>query len=142
MVAISNALNQLMGDEYDQWIKIVVFHHPVSGPGMMKNTNFMEQLAAHGFQICLNGHIHETTESLYNYDDKHKIHIIGAGTFGAPKAEQVLGIPLQYNFIILDVKNRKVRVETRKKEKTDGAWAADARWGDKNNPVPRYFLDL
>jgi hypothetical protein len=29
-------------------------------------------------------------------------------------------------------------VNTRKKEKPDGAWSADARWGDKNNPSPSY----
>jgi hypothetical protein len=35
-----------------------------------------------------------------------------------------------------------MRVETRKKDKPDGAWTADARWGDKNNPIPRYFKKL
>jgi hypothetical protein len=35
-----------------------------------------------------------------------------------------------------------VTVETRKKEKPDGAWSADPRWGDKNNPVPRYTFEV
>ncbi|MBD2616516.1 CHAT domain-containing protein [Nostoc punctiforme FACHB-252] len=35
-----------------------------------------------------------------------------------------------------------MKVETRKKEKADGVWSADARWGDKNNPVPRYEIKL
>ena len=29
-------------------------------------------------------------------------------------------------------------VNTRKKEKVDGAWSADARWGNKKSPVPFY----
>ena len=32
--------------------------------------------------------------------------------------------------------------ETRKKEKVDGAWSADARWGDKENPVKNYTIPL
>jgi hypothetical protein len=142
MDALANALSQLMDVKYDQWLKIVVFHHPISGPEIMKNTDFIQQLAAHGFQICMNGHVHEASENLYKYDNKRKIHIIGAGTFGAPKREQAIGIPLQYNFLILDLYNRRIRVETRRKEKPNGAWEADARWGDKNNPEPRYFIDL
>lgn len=52
------------------------------------------------------------------------------------------GIPLQYNLLTLDPESGVMTVETRKKEKADGAWAADARWGDKNNPVPRYHIEL
>jgi hypothetical protein len=34
-------------------------------------------------------------------------------------------------------------VETRRKEKPDGAWFADARWGEiGTNPEPRYTLEL
>ena len=55
---------------------------------------------------------------------------------------QVAGIPLQYNLLKLDWESRAITVETRKKEKPDGAWSADARWGDKNNPVPRYTIQL
>ena len=28
------------------------------------------------------------------------------------------------------------------KEKPDGAWSADARWGDKNAPKPRYEIEV
>jgi hypothetical protein len=36
-----------------------------------------------------------------------------------------------------------ITVNTRKNEKTDGAWSADARWGeDKNKPDPFYVIDL
>jgi len=70
------------------------------------------------------------------------MHIIGAGTFGAPSRQQVSGIPLQYNLITLDRSSQCLTVHSRKKEKRFGAWSADARWGDKNDPKPWYELDL
>ena len=139
--ALSNVLTRLMDDKYDNWLKIAVWHHPVFGPEMMEN-DFMQQLADHGFQICMNGHIHEASENFYKYDDNRGIHIVEAGTFGAPKREQVSGIPLQYNLLVLDIEKSQIIVNTRKKEKPDGAWSADPRWVDKNNPKPRYKIDL
>jgi len=56
--------------------------------------------------------------------------------------DQVPGIPLQYNLLTLDPETKQITVETRKKEKPDGAWKADARWGDANNPAPRYTIQL
>jgi hypothetical protein len=88
------------------------------------------------------GILHESIERYHHYDNKRGIHIIGAGTFGAPAREQVTGIPLQYNLLVFDPETRKISVNSRKKEKPDGAWSADARWGDKNNPVPSYTIDL
>lgn len=43
---------------------------------------------------------------------------------------------------IWDVETGKLPWTPRKKEKPDGAWSADARWGDKNNPLPRYTIEL
>jgi len=141
MDALSCALDQLQGSKYDDWLKIAVWHHPVTGREGM-NDEFLQLLAVHGFQICMHGHVHEAKQGLYTHDPARGIHIIGAGTFGAPTREQVSGIPLQYNLLTLDPEKRIITVETRKKEKPDGAWSADARWGDKNNPVPRYTIKL
>ncbi len=109
---------------------------------MMKNVDFLEQLAVNGLHICMHGHIHEDAAGCYRYDPMRSIHIIGAGTCGAPSKEQVTGIPLQYNLLKLDPEARIITVETRKKDKPDGAWSADARWGDKNDPKPRYTIKL
>jgi hypothetical protein len=70
------------------------------------------------------------------------LRIIGGGTFGAPAREQVTGIPLQYNLLQFDLAQGIINVKTRKKEKPDGAWSADARWGDKENPEPQYQIEL
>ncbi|MGB8216092.1 MAG: metallophosphoesterase [Candidatus Methanoperedens sp.] len=142
MDALSNALDQLMDNKYDGWLKIALWHHPVTGPEMMKNVDFLQLLAVHGFQICMHGHIHEAIDGYHKYDDKRGINIVGAGTFGAPKREQTTGIPLQYNLLVYDPERHEITVETRKKEKPDGAWSADARWVDSNDPKPRYTINL
>ncbi len=140
--AIANVLDQILTGNYDGWLKIAVWHHPVNGSESMKNTAFLEQLAVNGFQIGIHGHIHEAKDESFQYDTRRGLRIIAAGTFGAPAKEQVTGIPLQYNLLTLDPESGVMTVDTRKKEKADGAWSADARWGDKNNPVPRYEIKL
>jgi UDP-2,3-diacylglucosamine pyrophosphatase LpxH len=140
--AIANAVDQILSENYDDWLKIAVWHHSVNGSESMKNSAFLEQLAVNGFQLGIHGHIHEARDENFQYDTKRGVRIIAAGTFGAPTHEQVTGIPLQYNLLSLDPETGELTVETRKKEKVDGAWSADARWGDKNNPVPRYTIPL
>ena len=141
MAALTRALDRLQDGKYDDWLKIAVWHHPVTGKEMM-NAEFLQLLSVHKFQICMHGHIHEAIEGFYKYDDKRGIHIIGAGTFCAPSKEQVPGIPLQYNLLTFDPDARTITLNTRKKEKPNGAWSADARWGDKNNPDPFYIINL
>jgi GTPase SAR1 family protein/UDP-2,3-diacylglucosamine pyrophosphatase LpxH len=141
MRALSHALDHLRDGKYDGWLKVAVWHHPVTGIETM-NDDFMQLLAVHGFQVCMHGHIHEANQGFYHYDDRRDIHIIGAGTFGAPANEQVAGIPLQYNLVTFDPQRGEMTVNTRKKEKVDGAWSADARWGDKNNPKPWYRFNV
>ncbi len=106
------------------------------------NDEFLQLLAVHDFRICLHGHIHEAIEDFHKYDDRRGIHIVGAGTFGAPAREQVTGIPLQYNLLTFDPAEGEITVHTRKKEKPGGAWSADARWGDKNDPKPWYKIPV
>jgi small GTP-binding protein len=137
MPALSQALDRLQDGRYDGWLKVAIWHHPVTGQQAM-NDDFMQLLAVHRFQICLHGHIHEAIAGFHAYDETRGIRIIGAGTFGAPSKELVTGIPLQYNLLTFDPKTGEMTVRTRKKEKPDGAWSADARWGSKNNPKPWY----
>lgn len=141
MPALSAALDRLLKGNYDGWLKFAVWHHPVTGQQMM-NDEFMELLAVHGFEVCLHGHIHEAIEDFHGYDEGRGLRIVGAGTFGAPAREQTTGIPLQYNVLTFDPQQAEITVHTRKREKPSGAWSADARWGDKNNPKPRYSFQL
>ena len=141
MPALARALDRLHGGAYDGWLKIAAWHHPVAGKEMM-NDEFMQLLAVHGFQVCLHGHIHEAIEGFHKYDDSRAVRIIGAGTFGAPAREQVTGIPLQYNLLTFDPETGEMTVQTRKKDKPNGVWSADARWGDKNDPKPWYRFQV
>jgi len=141
MPAVTQALDHVQDGKYNGWLKVAVWHHPVSGKESM-NDEFMQLLAVHGFQVCMHGHIHEANQSFYRYDDQRDIHVIGAGTFGAPAHEQVTGIPLQYNLLTFDPQTGEMTVSTRKKEKVDGAWSADARWGNKNEPKASYRFNV
>lgn len=123
------------------YLKIAVWHHPVSGYSAIEDKDFLQTLAIEGYQVCFHGHIHEATNERYKYDDGHNINIVGAGTFGAVKEDRGAGIPLQYNYVEIDIQNEKMKVHTRKRENENGAWMADARWGDKGSePKAFYFI--
>ncbi len=141
MPALAQALDRLQVDKYNGWLKVAVWHHPIAGKEMM-NDEFVQLLVVQDFQACLHGHIHEAIEGFHKYDERRGLRIIGAGTFGAPAKEQVTGIPLQYNLLTFDPQTGEMIVQTRKKEKPDGAWSADARWGDKNDPKPWYRFQV
>ena len=103
----------------------------------------MDTLANLGFRACFHGHIHEAKNDLFSYDSYHSVRMIGAGTFGAVQKERGDGIPRQYNMLEFDKKQRKLIVHTRKREKDDGIWQADARWEDKNhNPKSFYVVEV
>lgn len=134
-------LDRLLDKKYNDWLKIAVFHHPVTGQDSMNN-DFLQLLMRYNFKVCMHGHIHEAKYDFCSYGNNKKIAIVGAGTFGAPAEEHVLGIPLQYNLINLKLENNNMRVITRRKENIDGAWEADARWGDKDKPEAFYDIEL
>ena len=90
----------------------------------------------------MHGHIHEAKDELFKYDSNRGIRIIAAGTFGAPAKEQTTGIPLQYNLLTWNKNEACITVQTRRKEKPEGAWKADARWGDSNSPTASYKIEL
>ncbi|MGR3174412.1 MAG: tetratricopeptide repeat protein [Candidatus Scalindua sp.] len=141
MDSIVYTFDQIKYGDYENWLKIAVWHHPVTGKEMM-NDEFLQLLATNGFEICIHGHIHKNTNDSFKYDYR-SLKIIGAGTFGASMAEQVPRIPLQYNLLKYNPQDLTIIVETRKKEEANGAWKADSRWGDdQNNPEPRYTITL
>jgi 3',5'-cyclic AMP phosphodiesterase CpdA len=135
--ALASALDRMVGKNYAGWLKIAVWHHPVTGKEMMDDS-FLQLLSVHGFQVGMHGHVHEALETFHKYDIDRGMRIIGAGTFGAPSKSQVTGIPLQYNLLTFDRASGTMKVSSRKKEKVNGAWSADARWGAKNSPSACY----
>jgi hypothetical protein len=63
---------------------------------------------------------HEAIEGHHKYDDRRGIRIIGAGIFGAPANQPVIGIPLRYNLPTFDPRTGEMTVKSRKKEKPKG----------------------
>jgi UDP-2,3-diacylglucosamine pyrophosphatase LpxH len=123
--ALANALVKLGAPPAGQ-LRIAVFHHPIHGGegSRIRDTAFLQQLAVHGFQLVLHGHVHKADAELYRYDRSEggrRIEIVAAGTFGPER----------------------ITVETRCRREVHGAWEPDARWrqGPGKDPLPRYFLD-
>ncbi len=143
-IALANALDALdrEGCVGEDWLKIAVWHHPVTGAQTMKDTAFLQQLSVRGIKAALHGHIHEAEKGHYDYDTERGIHLVGAGTFGAPAPEQVPGIPHQYNLLVYDREKGEITVHTRKKDKPMGAWDPDYRWGKKNDKKPWYAIQV
>lgn len=124
-------------------IRLAVWHHPIYGEGSISETDFLDSMAVAGFKAFFHGHIHEATNQNFCYDDSHSVRAIGAGTFGAKKGDRPAGIPLQYNLVEIDVEKRNLIVHTRKREKENKPWEADARWGDKGHlPKSSYLVEV
>lgn len=133
--------SEILWCDESKYVKLAVWHHPLMGEEAIHETTFMDTLSITGFRAFIHGHIHEAKNDLFTYDDKNKMTAIGAGTFGAVKNDRGDGIPRQYNLIEYDKNERILKVHTRKREKEDGVWQADARWGDKGkSPKPYYTI--
>ena len=146
--AIEYALDQIRTKpELESCLKFAVWHHPLSSPDedRIKNHGFLERLAQAEFRVCLHGHIHKSDAGLFRYDmspDGRQIHVVGAGTFGAPAREWAPGYPLQYN--LLRLSKNTLRVYSRRRIKIDGAWESDHMWRQgKGKPnLPYYDIPL
>lgn len=96
--SVSHILDRIREDgKYGNCLKFAVWHHPLNSGKecRIKDHGFMERLAAAGFCVCFHGHIHKADAGLYRYDQSpggRKIHIIGAGTFGAPPQKLGFGV--------------------------------------------------
>lgn len=139
--ALYRALSVVADDQYDGWIKIAVWNHSIK-TFQSTDDGFLQLLTSYGFLLCLHGHVHDTGTDFYQYAPGSNFHFIGAGIFGKPSAEDLSSVPLHYNLLSLNRREHTLTVETRKKEHPSAAWSADARWGDKSNPVARYTIDL
>ena len=146
--AVSLALNKIRDQKaFQDYRKFAVWHHPLNSPSEDRiiDHGFMERLAQCGFCACFHGHIHKAKKGLYRYDMSprgRKLHIVGAGTFGAPIREWSPGHPLQYN--LLAIEGDTLTVNTRCRREPNGAWTPDAIWlqGEGRDPLPRYAIDL
>jgi small GTP-binding protein len=114
-------------------LRIAVWHHPVTGNEKIENDAFLEKLRKADFKVCLHGHVHEQRPDLIGHAHPRKLHVCGAGTFGAVAHDRPESTPRLYNLLEIDRDLRNMRVHTRAALKAGGAWTPWAVWPDKNN---------
>lgn len=103
-------------------LRIAVWHHPVTGNDKIKDDAFLEQLRRADVKLCLHGHVHEDRADLVGYlQPTRKVHIAGAGSFGAPAYHRPESMPRLYNVLEVWRDFSKIRVHTRSLRKEGGA---------------------
>jgi len=136
--SLNNALAGLIDPAYNTWLKIAVWHHPVTRREAMDD-NFLQQLTQHRFHVCMHGHIHQAIQGFHYRDPNRNLNFIGAGTFGACAAQRVPGVPMQYNLIKYDPNDHQMTVNTRKKNTKNTPWMPDYLWDDGNGGLIPYY---
>lgn len=135
-IALSNALDALHGSNYENYLKIAVWHHPLDSPwnDRIRDQSFMERLAVAGFKVFLHGHVHKADQNIYVYDTERSLQRICAGTFGAETKELQTGTSWQYHLLTLN--QNQMMIRSRKRSSEEGAWEADACWRQGRGKPP------
>ena len=127
-------------------LRFGVWHHAASGPEMIQDTSFLENLRKADVRICLHGDVHEMRCELIGYKRAGtQIQVVGAGSFGSPTGGRPESTPRLYNMLEIRHDLRSVRVHTREQAKPDGAWQGWFQWPDPDGGkgrVPYFDIDL
>lgn len=120
-----------------------MWHHPITGNEKIVDDAFIEAIRRAGVQLCLHGHVHEDRADLLGYlHPTSRLHVIGAGSFGAPARERPESIPRLYNLLEIDVERRRVRVHTRSLRRAGGAWEPWYAWPGETAGQRRSFYEV
>lgn len=110
-------------------LRIAVWHHPITGNEKIADDAFVDVLRRAGVRLCLHGHVHEDRADLIGYlHPRDRLHVLGAGSFGAPMRERPESTPRLYNVVELGADRRSVRVHTRKLSRAGGTWEPWYAW--------------
>jgi small GTP-binding protein len=117
-------------------LRLAVWHHPITGNEKIQDTAFVERMLQADVRVCLHGHVHEDRAEMVNYlHPERRLHVMGAGSFGAPMHHRPESVPRLYNVLEVQRDLRRLRVHTRAMPKQGGAWGAWAVWpGDNERP--------
>jgi predicted MPP superfamily phosphohydrolase len=129
----NNAINEGELNKNQKFLRIAVFHHPVTHLETMRNQNFIEHLRQNDVQLILHGDIHEINREIYKGWERSKVQIIGAGTFGAKANDRPESIPRLYNLLEIKKDLGLIRIHTRQQRKIDGPWEGWYEWPDPSN---------
>ena len=79
-------------------LRIAVWHHPATGNEKIQDDAFLERLRPASVRLCLHGHVHEDRADLIGYlHPTRKIHVAGAGSFGAVAKDRPESIGLLFD---------------------------------------------
>ncbi|MFL5356781.1 metallophosphoesterase [Archangium sp.] len=124
-------------------LKLAVWHHPITGNEKMQRDAFLARLQQDGVRLVLHGHVHEQRADLVGYTDPSKqVHVIGAGSFGAPTHHRPESVPRLYNLLEVARDHSRVRVHTRALRKAEGAWEGWAVWPGATKSERRTWYEL
>ena len=124
---------------------IAVFHHPATGNEKIVDDAFIGRLQQAGVKICLHGHVHESRADLIGYTHpREQIHVVGAGSFGAPARDRPESVPRSYNVIELARNFTWFNVHTRQRAREGGGWEGWPLWPGTDAHTRRtyYHVDL
>lgn len=126
-------------------LRLAAWHHALEGKWAIQNDEFLENLQAANVKLCLHGDVHESRRKLVNWWDKGGVHILGAGTFGAPEEGRPESTPRLYNLLEIQPDLRSMRIHTREQRKAEGTWKGWYEWPDPdggNGKVPFFDVDF
>ncbi len=146
--ALSRALSKADKEVKDQLtdnisvLRIAVLHHPVNGEDRLNNDALLERLRKADVKVLLHGHIHENRVELIGYLHDRKIHVAGAGSFGAAKQDRSESMPRLYNLLEISGDLSRLKVHTRCLPKEKGAWEGWAVWPGDNVTERRTYYTV
>jgi GTPase SAR1 family protein/Icc-related predicted phosphoesterase len=124
-------------------LRIAVWHHPVTGRELMNDDSFIDRLRQADVRLVLHGHVHENRADVMRYLlPARKLHVVGAGSFGAPGAHRPESTPRLYNVLEFQRAYDRVRVHTRCLRNPGGAWEGWAVWPGASASERRTWYDF
>jgi small GTP-binding protein len=132
---------ELTGDA--KVLRLAVWHHPITGNEKIQADAFMKRLLQADVRVCLHGHVHEDRADLVNHlHSERRIHVMGAGSFGAPTYERPESVPRLFNLLEVQRDLQRLRVHTRCMRKQGGAWEGWAVWPGEKPGERRTYYDV
>jgi len=118
---------QIVRENYDDWTKIAVWHHPVYSDeeARIKETGPVDTLVHDGFRILLHGHVHKDEPSIFPYGRgtaARSLWLVPAGSFGAQSKDLPSAYPWHYNLIRIG--DNRVKIFGRMRQKLHAPWKA------------------
>jgi serine/threonine protein kinase/nucleoside phosphorylase len=129
--------------ENDPVLRIAVWHHPITGNEKIQADSFMGRLLQADVRVCLHGHVHEERAELLNsLHPGRRLHVVGAGSFGAPSHLRPESVPRLFNLLEIQRDLKRLRVHTRGLRKQGGAWEGWAVWPGERPGERRTYYDV